>query len=70
MSLVFQLIFLTIISCAQPIKARPKVICESECFFALSKPCKVHSLPLRYSEKDNLISFLRAEGKSIKPHWK
>ncbi len=35
-------------------------ITDNDNFFALSKPVKVHSLPLFYTDKNNLISFARS----------
>lgn len=35
------------------------VVDEIDDYIALSKPCKLHSLPLRYSDQNNLLAFLR-----------
>ena len=48
----------------------PKIINEEKSFLAISKPCKVHSLPLGYTEEDNLISYLRSQGKKYQPALK
>jgi len=39
-------------------------IVDNHLFLALSKPARVHSLPLRYNESNNLISFVREQEKS------
>lgn len=41
----------------------PKIIFEDEELLGLSKPVRVHCHPLSYCESDNLLSFMRAEGK-------
>ena len=40
------------------------VIEESNDYIALSKPSKLHSLPLRYSDQNNLLAFLRGRENS------
>ncbi len=40
---------------------RPVVIAKEDEFLAVSKPSYVHSHPLSYFEKDNIISFLKEE---------
>jgi len=40
-----------------------KVLKENNLFLALSKPKRVHSLPLKYSEQDNILSFVRGREK-------
>lgn len=44
----------------------PKIekIEDNKLFLALSKPTKVHSLPLNYSESDNILSFIRMDEKN------
>lgn len=40
-----------------------RIIKEDENFLAIEKPHRVHSYPLTYTETDNALSFLRAEGR-------
>jgi len=40
---------------------KPSILCSESSFLAVSKPSSVHSHPLHYYERDNLISFLREE---------
>ncbi len=40
---------------------RPLIISEDEQLLALHKPVRIHCHPLKYSESDNLLSFLRSE---------
>ena len=39
--------------------SEPRLIKQNNYFLALSKPVKVHSLPLCYSDPDNLLSYIR-----------
>lgn len=39
------------------------IIQETETILALNKPSQIHCHPLRYEESDNILSFLRAQGR-------
>lgn len=39
-----------------------RILYEDDLWLAISKPCQIHSHPLTYNEKDNVLSFLRANG--------